>query len=69
MAVADIVGVFLKANQPNHVVIKMQGAAVEVTIKVNVSKYKLYVVIEKGEKVIYLKLLKAMYGTLTAPLL
>jgi len=69
VAVADIAGAFLKAEQPDYVVIKMRGPAVTAILQVNAQKYKKYVVLEKNEKVMYLRLLKAMYGTLTAPLL
>jgi len=69
VAVADIAGAFLKADQPDHVVIKMRGPAVKAILRVNAQKYKQFIVLEKNEEVIYLKLLKAMYGTLTAPLL
>ena len=69
VAVADVTGAFLKADQPDHVVIKMRGPAVKAIIQVNKLKYQKFIVIENKEEVIYLKLLKAMYGTLTAPLL
>jgi len=69
VAVADIAGAFLKADQPDYVVIKMRGPAVTAILQVNSQKYEKYVVSERNEKVMYLRLLKAMYGTLTAPLL
>ena len=69
VAVADIAGAFLKADQPDCVIIKMRGPAVKAILLVNALKYNPYVVVENNEKVIYLRLIKAMYGTLTAPLL
>jgi len=47
----------------------MRGPAVTAILQVNAKKYEKYVVLERNEKVIYLELLKEMYGTLTAPLL
>jgi len=69
VATADIAGAYLKADQPDHVMIKMRGPAVQAILRVDSRKYKPYVSKEKGEEVLYMKLLKAMYGTLTAALL
>jgi len=69
VGVSDIAGAFLKAKQRDYVIIKMRGPAVEASLRVNYEKYSPFVVIEKGgTKVIYMQLLKAMYGTLTAAL-
>ena len=69
VGIADIAGAFLKADQNDHVVVKFQGTAVDTLLNIDASKYKNFVVFEKQTKVIYVKLLKAMYGTLTAPIL
>jgi len=69
VATADIAGAFLKAEQPDLVTIKMRGPAVEAILEANKDKYEKYVTIEQGKKVIYMELMKAMYGTLTAPIL
>ena len=68
-AIADIAGAFLKAEQNDHVVVKFRGPAVEALLRINEQKYKQFIVHENKSKVIYVKLLKAMYGTLTAPIL
>jgi len=69
VATADIAGAYLKADQPDHVMIKMRGPAVQAILRVDNKKYAPYVSKERGEEVLYMKLLKAMYGTLTAALL
>ena len=49
--------------------VRLHGPAVEALLNINGAKYKDFVTKEKGVKVIYVQLLKAMYGTITAPLL
>ena len=69
VAVTDIAGAFLKAEQPDVVIIKMRGPAVEAILRVDEKKYRPFVTIERGISVLYMQLLKAMYGTLTAAIL
>jgi len=69
VATADIAGAFLKADQPDLVTIKMRGPAVDAILEANKEKYESYVTIENGHRVLYMELMKAMYGTLTAPIL
>ena len=69
IAIADVAGAFLKADQPDFVMIKLKGPAVKALLHANEEKYLKYVILEKGVRVMYLELLKAMYGTLTAPIL
>ena len=69
VATADVTGAFLKAEMDDFVVVKLQGPAVEALIDINKEIYSTYVSKEKGKMVLYIRLLKAMYGTLKAPLL
>jgi len=69
VATADIAGAFLKADQPDLVTIKMRGPAVDAILEANKEKYESYVSYEHGKRVLYMELMKAMYGTLTAPIL
>jgi len=69
VAVCDIAGAFLKADQPDYVILKLTGHAVEAVVNANREKYERFVKIINGVRTLYLQLLKAMYGTLTAPLL
>ena len=49
-------------------VVKLQGTTVETLLSKNEDKYCEYVINTKTNKVLCVKLLKAMYGTLKAPL-
>ena len=69
IATSDIAGAFLKADQDDYVIVKLRGPAVDAMLKINKAKYEPFVTHEKNKKVIYVRLLKAMYGTLTAPIL
>ena len=68
-AIADVAGAFLKADMKDDVIVKLQGPAVDALLKVNKNKYQNYIVKQEKTKVLYVKLLKAMYGTMQAPLL
>ena len=65
----DIPGAFLHSDIDEIVHIKFEGEIAELLVKVDPELYTKYVEIEKGKKVIYAKLQKALYGTLQAALL
>ena len=71
----DIPNAFIQAHMPEddenveQVTMKITGVLVDILIQLNPALYKDYVVIEKGKKVIYTKVLKAIYGMLQATLL
>jgi len=68
--VCDVAEAFLKADQSNFVLLCVKGSAVDAIVKANQRKYRPFITQEKGTRVLlYLQLLKAMYGTLTAALL
>ena len=69
VATADVAGVFLKAEMDDFVVVKLQGPAVGALININKERYSTHVLNEKGKVVLYVRLLKAMYCALKAPLL
>ena len=69
VAIADVAGAFLKAEMKEFVLVKLQGPAVEAILSANRERYERYVSNERGRKVLYVKLRKAMYGTLMAALL
>ena len=46
------------------IIMKMTGAAVEILLLIDPVKYQGYVVYKNGKKVIYLKVLRAIYGML-----
>ena len=68
VVVSDVVGAYLLAEMKDHVIVKLTGKAVDVVCNVN-EKYNVFVTIEKGRKVIYLKLLRALYGCIQSALL
>ena len=61
VATADVVGAYLMADMEDKVIVKMTGDAVDIMCKVN-KNYIPFVSIEKGRKVIYVRLKKALYG-------
>ena len=69
VAVCDVVGAFLKADQPDFVLLRVTGPVINAIVRANESKYKPYITHKSGTRVLYLQLLNAMYGTLTAALL
>ena len=68
VAISDVVGAYLLAEMKDHVLVKLTGIAVDVLCRAN-EKYKKFVVFEKGKKVIYLKLERALYGCIQSALL
>ena len=64
VAVLDIPGAFMQADIDELVHIRFTGEMVNMLLHIDNDMYKDYVVMEKGEKVMYMELLKALYGTL-----
>jgi len=69
VSVCDVAGAFLKAKQPDFVLLRVTGPAIDAIVRANKEKYQPFITYENGTRVLYLQLLKAMYGTLTAALL
>ena len=65
---ADVGGAFLHRDMDDFVVLKMVGDAVDIMCQVNPS-YEKFVTIENGKHVLYLQLLKALYGCVKAALI
>ena len=68
VATADVVGAYLLADMDEFVLLKLSGASVDIMCTVN-AKYRVFVTIENGKKVLYLQLLKALYGCVRSALL
>ena len=71
---ADIPNTFIKTPMPEakvgeRVIMKITGVLVDLLVKIAPETYGPYVVFESGKKVLYVELLKAMYGQLIAALL
>ena len=66
VVVLDVPGAFMQAKIDELVHVRFTGAMVTLLLEIDHEMYKDYVVVEKGERVMYMELLKALYGTLRA---
>ena len=66
VVVLDVPGAFMQAEIDELVHMRFTEAMVTLLSEIDYEMYKNYVVIEKGERVMYMELLKALYGTLRA---
>ena len=66
VTVLDVPGAFMQAEIDELVHVRFTGEMVGMLLQIDHEMYKDYVVIEKGEQVMYMELLKALYGTLRA---
>ncbi|GAX19772.1 hypothetical protein FisN_3Hu001, partial [Fistulifera solaris] len=68
VAIADVVGAYLKANMKDFTLLKFTGESVDIMCKMN-PKYEAFVAVEGGKRVLYVQLLKALYGCVCSALL
>ena len=68
VATADVAGAYLHGIMDDFVVVKLFGEEVDIMQKVD-PKYKEFMIMENGKKVMYLQLHKALYGTLKAAII
>ena len=68
VATADIAGAYLKAYMDDFVVMKFTGESVDILCTLNPGHIK-FVTSEKGGKVLYVRLIKALYGCVKSSLL
>ena len=66
VAVLDVPGAFMQVEMDELVHVCFCGDMVDKLLEINHDLYSSYVTEEKGEKVMYVELLKALYGTLWA---
>jgi len=70
VAVTDIPGAFLHADMEQDVHMLLEGTIVELDVKLDPSLYRKYIwENKKGKPMLYIKLKKALYGTLQVALL
>jgi hypothetical protein len=69
VAMVDISGAFMQANIDEVVHVKFEGKIAEMLVKLDPQLFRKYVKDENGKSVLYVELLKALYGTLKAALL
>jgi hypothetical protein len=68
VATADVVGAYLLADMDEFVLLKLTGDAVTIMCQAN-DRYSRFVTTEHGQRVLYLQLLKALYGCVRSALL
>ena len=66
VAALDVLGAFMQADIDELVHVRFTGEMVKMLLQIDKQMYSEYVVMEKGEQVMYIELLKALYGTLCA---
>ena len=69
VASMDIPGAFMQANMDEAVHVQLKGTMAELLIKMDPKLYRQYVCNDRGKTVLYVELLKTLYGTLRAALL
>ena len=72
---SDIPNAFIQTEMPEvkdgeqRVTMKITGVLVDMIVQLNPNTYGEYVVYEKGRKVLYVQVLRAIYGMLVSSLL
>ena len=66
---ADIAGAFLRAIMDEFTLVKIDGEMVDYLVRANPSKFSKFVSMQNGEKTIYLRLKRALYGCRRSSLL
>ena len=67
----DVPNAFIQAEAPEgdeRIIMKITGVLVTLLVELNPELYGPYVVMEKGQKVLYVQVLKALYGMLASAL-
>ena len=66
VAVLDVPGAFMQVDMDELVHVQFSGEMVDKLLEIDHELYSGYMTIEHGEKVMYVELLKTLYGTLRA---
>jgi hypothetical protein len=69
VATVDIPGAFMQADIDEVVHVKFEGEIAEMLVRMDPKMYRKYIKDEHGKTVMYVELLKALYGTMRAALL
>jgi hypothetical protein len=70
VATCDILGAFLQADNPDYVIMRLDGILAELLVKVAPKLYRKFVTTNnKGKSVLYVQLEKAVYGMMKSALL
>jgi hypothetical protein len=65
----DLPGSFMQADMEGTVQMKLEGKMAKLLVRIDLKLYYKYTRIEKGQQVLYVQLMKALFGTLTAAFL
>lgn len=65
---ADVPGAYLNTDMDEHILMCLTGSIVDILCTIN-PNFKKSVVKQKGKRVIYIQLLKALYGCVCSALL
>ena len=65
----DIPGAFMQGDQDKTIHMKLEGTLAELLAKCDPTKHQPYLVIEHGKPVLYVELVKALYGTICTALI
>jgi hypothetical protein len=68
VATVNIPGAFMQEDIDKVVYVKFEGEIAKMLVRMDPKLYQKYVKDENGKVVLYVELLKALYGTLRAPL-
>ena len=66
VAIMDVPGTFMQVDMDETVHVHFTGEMVHMLLEIDMDLYQEYITIEQGEKVMFVKLLKALYSTLKA---
>ena len=69
MATVDIPGAFMQGDQDETVHMRLEGTLAKLLTKCDPKLYRQYVITENNKPVLYVELIKALYGTLRAALI
>ena len=69
VATIDLPGHFLQTDMDEKLILKIQGALAMLLVEMNPSRWKKHLRHERGRPVIYVKCMKAIYGTINAAIL
>ena len=68
VAIADVAGAYLKADMNDFVLMKLEGATVDIMLELDPGLED-FVAVENGKRVLYMQLIKALYGCVQSALL
>jgi Reverse transcriptase (RNA-dependent DNA polymerase) len=66
VAIVDVPGAFMQADMDELVHVRFTGTMVDLLLEIDTDMYEPYITYEGKEKVLYVELLKALYGTMRA---